>query len=83
MPRRLAAELVSQLVRPSRKVGQSDLSGREMEVLKLISDGLTDREVADALGISPRTIGRHVGNILAKLGVRNRSEAARHYRDQL
>ena len=83
MPRRLAAELVSRLVRPSRSVASSDLSEREEEVLRLVADGLTDREIGEALGISPRTVGRHVGNILDKLGVRNRAEASRHYRDQL
>jgi DNA-binding NarL/FixJ family response regulator len=82
MPRRLAAELVSRLVRPARGVESSGLSEREAEVLRLVADGLTDREVGEALGISPRTVGRHVGNILDKLGVRNRAEAARHYRDQ-
>jgi len=83
MPRRLAAQLVTRLVRPSRKVERSGLSEREIEVLRLVADGLTDRDVGEALGISPRTVGRHVGSILDKLGVRNRAEAARHYRDEL
>jgi DNA-binding NarL/FixJ family response regulator len=83
MPRRLAAELVTRLVRPSGRGENHDLSDREVEVLRLVADGLTDREVGEALGISPRTVGRHVGSILDKLGVRNRAEAARHYRDQL
>ena len=84
MPRRMAAELVTRLVRPqSRTEPGTNLSDREQQVLRLVADGLTDREVGEALGISPRTVGRHVGNILDKLGVRNRAEAARHYRDQL
>jgi len=84
MPRRMAAELVTRLVRPqSRAEPGTNLSDREQQVLRLVADGLTDREVGEALGISPRTVGRHVGNILDKLGVRNRAEAARHYRDQL
>jgi DNA-binding NarL/FixJ family response regulator len=83
MPRRLAAELVSRLVRPSGVVEGSGLSERETEVLRLVAEGLTDREIGKALGISPRTVGRHVGSILDKLGVRNRAEAARHYRDEL
>jgi DNA-binding NarL/FixJ family response regulator len=83
MPRRIASGLVKELARPQtgREIG--GLSGREEEVLRLISDGLTDREVGEALGISPRTVGRHVGNILAKLGVRNRAEAARRLREGL
>ena len=82
MPRRLAAELVSRLVRPSGGETNGDLSDREEQVLRLVADGLTDREVGEALGISPRTVGRHVSNILDKLGVRNRAEAARHHRNQ-
>jgi DNA-binding NarL/FixJ family response regulator len=84
MPRRMAAELVTRLVRPlDRAEHGTNLSDREQQVLRLVADGLTDREVGEALGISPRTVGRHVGNILDKLGVRNRAEAARHYRDEL
>ncbi len=78
MPRRLAAELVSHLVGANAR-RQSSLSEREGQVLALVADGLTDREVAQSLGISPRTVGRHVGSILAKLGVRNRAEASRRY----
>jgi two-component system nitrate/nitrite response regulator NarL len=83
MPRRLAAELMKQLLKPSSSSGHGGLSERENEVLRLVADGLTDREIARALGISPRTVGRHVGSILAKLGVRNRSEAARRFREGL
>jgi two-component system, NarL family, response regulator DevR len=82
MPRRLAAQLVRQLVgAPEPRTSHSGLSVREMEVLKLVTDGLTDRDIGSALGISPRTVGRHVGNVLDKLGVRNRAEAARRYRE--
>lgn len=82
MPRRLAAELVRELVTtPAKGEGDSGLSTREIEVLRLVTQGLTDRDIGEALGISPRTVGRHVGNVLDKLGVRNRAEAARRYRD--
>lgn len=57
------------------------LSSREGEVLERLADGLTDREIAEALVISPRTVETHVSNILHKLGVRNRAEAARAYRE--
>jgi DNA-binding NarL/FixJ family response regulator len=59
----------------------SILSSRESEVLAHLTDGLTDREIAEALVISPRTVESHVSNILRKLGVRNRAEAARTYRE--
>ncbi|HLX35582.1 MAG TPA: AAA family ATPase [Candidatus Limnocylindrales bacterium] len=52
------------------------LSGREKEVLGLIVQGRTNREIGERLFISQKTVGVHVGNILAKLGVSGRVEAA-------
>jgi non-specific serine/threonine protein kinase len=47
----------------------------------MLAEGLTDREIANALVISPRTVESHVSSILHKLGVRNRAEAAQRYRE--
>ncbi len=86
MPRRLAARLVRRLVETSRPAsGSSDpalgsLTTREAEVLRLLAAGLTDREIAASLTISPRTVETHVSSILHKLGARNRAEAAQRYR---
>ena len=52
------------------------LSGREREVLALIARGRTNREIGERLFISQKTVGVHVGNILSKLGVSGRVEAA-------
>ena len=52
------------------------LSQREVEVLRLISAGKTDRELAEELFISFRTVGNHVRNILNKTNTANRTEAA-------
>jgi DNA-binding CsgD family transcriptional regulator/tetratricopeptide (TPR) repeat protein len=52
------------------------LTRREREVLALIAEGLTNRQIADALFISESTAGVHVSNILGKLGVAGRTEAA-------
>ena len=52
------------------------LTDRELEVLRLVAAGRTDVEIATTLVISRKTASHHVSNILAKLGVRNRSEAA-------
>ena len=57
------------------------LTAREREVLALLTDGATDREIAATLVISPRTASIHVGNILAKLDVPNRGAAAALARD--
>jgi DNA-binding NarL/FixJ family response regulator len=82
MPRRLAAVLVRELVSAPRGGSRlAGLSAREDEVLRLVAAGMTDREIGAALRISPRTVGRHVGSVLDKLGVRNRAAAARRYRE--
>jgi DNA-binding NarL/FixJ family response regulator len=52
------------------------LTGRELEVLRLVSAGRSNREIAAELFISPKTASVHVSNILAKLGAASRSEAA-------
>lgn len=54
--------------------GLGSLSDREREVVRLVADGGSNREVAEALLVSPKTIERHLTNILAKLGLRNRTE---------
>jgi DNA-binding NarL/FixJ family response regulator len=51
------------------------LSPREVEVLRVVATGATNREVADRLVISEKTVARHVSNIFAKLGVASRAAA--------
>ena len=86
MSRAHAATVVEHLARSSGGAASEGdrvkdlLSLREGEVLRLLSDGLTDREIAGALAISPRTVESHVSSLLGKLGVRNRAEAAQRYR---
>lgn len=53
-----------------------DLSAREREVARLVAEGSSNREIADVLAISPKTVARHLTNSLAKLGARNRTELA-------
>ena len=86
MPRKMAAQMLAHFARGSRlspvdAQGLPRLTDRETEILRLISDGLTDREVGVALRISIRTVETHVSNVLHKLGVRSRSDAARLYRE--
>jgi non-specific serine/threonine protein kinase len=60
----------------TRAAADLGLTRRELEVLRLVAEGLTDREIADRLFISRRTVSKHVEAILAKLGVASRREAA-------
>jgi pimeloyl-ACP methyl ester carboxylesterase/DNA-binding CsgD family transcriptional regulator len=55
---------------------EADLSPRELEVLKLVALGLSDREIADRLVLSPHTVHRHVANIRTKLRLPSRAAAA-------
>ena len=55
---------------------QSGLTARELEVIRLVAAGRTNRQIAEALFISEGTSGAHVSNILGKLGVQGRTEAA-------
>ena len=53
------------------------LTQRQAEVLRLVARGHTDKEIARALALSPRTVEMHVARILAALGSRNRADAVR------
>jgi DNA-binding CsgD family transcriptional regulator len=64
-------------VRAGEPVPAALLTPREEEVAKLIAEGHSAREIARILVISPKTVERHRGNILAKLGLRDRLELTR------
>ena len=69
LPGPVAAALAAQLPRP-------DLSARELDVLRLIVQGLSNKQIAYTLGIAEHTVKNHVKNILSKLGVDDRTQAA-------
>ena len=58
------------------------LSQQELRVLRLLAGGMTNREIADLLGISVRTIERHVTNLYGKIGARGRAQAAAYALNQ-
>ena len=57
---------------------EKPLTDREQEILKLVAEGNTTKEIADLLVISPKTVERHRANVLAKLGLRDRLELTRY-----
>lgn len=61
---------------PKRRDWPAGLTSREAEVLRLLARGLSNREIAERLVISLGTAGRHAENIYAKVGARNRAQAA-------
>jgi two-component system, NarL family, response regulator len=69
LPSGVAAALAAQLPRP-------DLSAREIQVLQLIVRGMANKQIAYALSIAEHTVKNHVKNILSKLGVQDRTQAA-------
>jgi DNA-binding NarL/FixJ family response regulator len=82
---RLAADLAALGERAERHLGRraagdlerGGLSRRELEVVRLVAVGRTNREIARDLFLSPRTVDMHLRNILAKLGCRSRADASR------
>jgi len=78
--RAMTGKLLRQLTRRGRSAAQpvatAVLSARECEVLALVVNGYSNREIAAELGIARNTVKNHLRSILAKLGVRNRAQAA-------
>ncbi|WP_394685114.1 response regulator [uncultured Microbacterium sp.] len=68
---------------PDAAASGNGLSVREEEVLRLVANGLANKQVATALGISERTVKAHLGNVFRQIGVADRTSAALWARDHL
>lgn len=71
--RRIPAAIAERL---AERMSSSELTAREMEVLELIVHGNSNKEIASALNISEATVKSHINNLLSKLGVNDRTQAA-------
>jgi NarL family two-component system response regulator LiaR len=74
----VAARLVDAIAQPPGEPPTDRLTARERQVLELIGRGLSNKLIARELGISEKTVKTHVGHVLAKLGVTDRTQAALH-----
>lgn len=72
----VAAKLVHDYVSEERKAPGGTLTERELDVLRLVAEGKTNREIAKELVVSEKTVKTHVSNILAKLHLGDRTQAA-------
>jgi len=69
--------LINSLRKPTKKDGDEDLTSREKEVLGLIVEGLSNKEIADKAFISARTVDKHRAKIMKKIGARNAADLVR------
>lgn len=76
LPPRLIALANRRGVAPALQSGAARLTGRQLQVLELIAEGVSNKEIARALRLSPATVKAHAAAILAALGTANRTEAA-------
>ncbi len=72
----VASKMMSRFREPVERALHEQLTDREMDVLRLLAQGKSNQEIADALIIGIKTVKFHVTNLLAKLGVEDRTQAA-------
>ena len=77
-PRAIAALIREYLERGPQQLPEDPLSPRESEIVKLIAEGLTSKEIGESLFISEKTVERHRSNVLEKLGLRDRVALTRY-----
>jgi NarL family two-component system response regulator LiaR len=76
MQPKIARKLMEDIQSQDSRENENALTEREIEILQLVALGKTNQEIADDLVLSERTVRTHITNILAKLGLSNRTQAA-------
>jgi len=76
MQPKIALKLMEEIQSPGSSETENALTAREVEILQYVALGKTNQEIADELFLSERTVRTHITNILAKLGLTNRTQAA-------
>jgi NarL family two-component system response regulator LiaR len=72
----VAARVVEELAHPEHRAAADELTPRELEVLRLIAGGRSNKRIALELGVAEKTVKTHVSHVLAKLGLSDRTQAA-------
>jgi DNA-binding CsgD family transcriptional regulator len=70
-----ASEMSPPVVRPAPNAGHVALTARQFDVVRLLAQGLTNKEIGERLALTPKTVMHHTGDVYRRLGVRGRSEA--------
>jgi DNA-binding CsgD family transcriptional regulator len=79
---RLEVDAILEAPEPPAKRAADALSAREFEIVALVAEGLSDAEIANRLGIRPRTVSTHLTSVYNKFGVRSRTQAVREARQR-
>jgi len=78
LPEGIEATLVKEWIASERDEPRDQLTPRELDVVKLIAEAHTNKQIAEILTVSEKTVESHRGNVLAKLGMRDRVELVRY-----
>jgi DNA-binding NarL/FixJ family response regulator len=89
LPRRIVADLIAEFrrrgtrdqVTAALEARGTHLTTRERQILELLADGLTSREIGERLGIALATVRSHAASVLSKLGAATRAEAVAAYKE--